>query len=474
MNYRIQPWAHQLRAIEATKGRDHFALFFEQGCGKTSTLINILRHKFEENGQMSTLILCPQIVIENWKREILAHSEIPETEIYCLTGKGFDRMCDFERFIECKPRRIVITNYESLLMENFWKKKLKPWEPEVVVLDESHKCKEMTAKRTKLVIELSKTAKYRFILSGTPVVNSPFDIFSQFLFMDRGETFGESIHRFKQEYFRDLNAHKPRHCYFPNWQPQPGALTRINEKVYKKAMRVTKAECLDLPPLVKQIVEFSLKDAQLKVYNEMEKDAVSTFQEADISADLAIKKAIRLQQIVTGFVNDDNGDCKVFTPNPRLDALEEVIESIGREHKIIIWAVFKQNYEDIRRLLQGMGIGYVEVHGEVPAAKKQEAVDAFNSANPNVRVFLGHPASGGIGVNLTCASYAIFYSRGFSLENDLQAEARNHRGGSERHKSVTRIDLVARHTVDEVVLLALANKMDVSEAILKFMKGRRI
>lgn len=473
MDYRIAPWAHQLKAIETTKGRDHFALFFEQGCGKTSTLINILRHKFLEFGQMSTLILCPQIVIENWKREILAHSEIPESEIYCLTGKGFDRMCDFERFIECKPRRIVITNYESLLMETFWKKKLKPWEPEVVVLDESHKCKEMTAKRTKLVMELSKTAKFRFILSGTPVVNSAFDIFSQFLFLDQGETFGPSIYEFKKEYFVDLNSHRPRHCYFPNWQPKSGALSRLNEKVYKKAMRVTKAECLDLPPLVKQIVEFDLRDQQQTIYRNMEADAIVTFKESVVSADLAIKKALRLQQIVTGFVNTDDGNCKAFVPNPRLDALEEVIETIDREHKIIIWAVFKQNYEDIRRLLRGMGIGFVEVHGEVSAKGKQEAVDAFNSQNPNVRVLIGHPSSGGVGVNLTAASYAIFYSRGFSLENDLQAEARNHRGGSERHKSVTRIDLVARHTVDEVVLMALANKMDVSEAILKYMKGRR-
>lgn len=473
MEYKIKPWAHQLKAIELAKDRNEFALFFEQGCGKTSTLINILRHKYEKkaNGLISTLILCPVIVLENWKREFEAHSDIPPWNIHILTGSGFDRLCDFERFIEPAPGRIVITNYESLLMEALFKKKLLPWAPQIVVLDESHKCKDLSAKRTKRVVELGDRAHSRFILSGTPIINSAFDIYSQFRFLDGGETFGKSFWAFRNEYFVDKNQHKPRHAYFPNWVIRPGALQEINKKVYTKAMRVTKAEALDLPPLVRQIVDVELSGEQKRAYDQLEVDAVSYFNGAEMSADLAITKALRLQQLVTGFFKADDGTTHVFDKNPRIAALEEVLDNIGPDHKVIIWAVFKHNYADIRRLLDSKNIGHVSVTGEQTTEEKQRAVDLFNKPGNTARVLIGHPASGGIGVNLTIADYSIFYSRGFSLENDLQAEARNHRGGSERHQSITRIDLVAPGTTDEIVLTALSAKQDVSEAILKYMKG---
>lgn len=472
MEYKIKPWAHQLKAIELAKEREHFALFFEQGCGKTSTLINILRHKFASNGGLlSTLILCPAIVVENWKREIEAHSDIPPWNVHCLTGSSFERCCDFERFITVPGAgRIAITNYEALNMESLFKKKLLFWRPEIVVLDESHKCKDLSAKRTKRVLELGATARYRYILSGTPIVNSASDIYSQFEFLDHGESFGKSFWEFRRQYFVDKNQHRPRHAYFPDWRIRPGALEQINEKVYKKAMRVTKAEALDLPPLVRQIVDVDLSEEQRRMYDRLEMDAVAYFEGGVISADLAITKALRLQQIVTGYYQDDDGKMHVFEKNPRITALEEVIDSIGPTHKIIVWAVFKKNYADIERLLESKGIPYVSVTGEQTAKEKQEAVDVFNNAWSSARVLIGHPASAGIGVNLTVADYAIFYSRNFSLENDLQAEARNHRGGSERHQKITRIDLVARDTTDEAVLTALADKQDVSERILKYLK----
>lgn len=471
MHYKIQPWAHQLRAIEAAEGKTHYALFFEQGCGKTSTVINMLRAVYDRrNGVVSTLVLCPSIVVENWRREFLSHSDIADDEVISLVGTGSQRLLALDKWLSSGSnlkKRVVITNYEAMYMKLY--DALNEWSPEAIILDESHKIKELTAKRTKKVIALSKTASYKYILTGTPILNSPMDIYSQFLFLDGGETFGSNYYKFRSEYFVDHNAHRPRHCYFPDWRPREGSLEKINACIYTKAMRVLKSQCLDLPPFVRQTVEVEMTGEQLRVYKDMESDAVAYFKNDVISADLAITKALRLQQIVTGYVTNDEGQLQIFPDNQRIEALGELLESIGENQKVIVWAVFKQNYEDIRRLLGHRKISYTELTGETPPGDRQRNVDLFNRET-GPRVLIANPASAGIGVNLVAASYAIYFSRGFSLENDLQSEARNYRGGSERHSKVTRIDIVTRGSMDLVVLEALKNKQDVSEAILYHMR----
>lgn len=152
--------------------------------------------------------------------------------------------------------------------------------------------------------------------------------------------------------------------------------------------------------------------------------------------------------------------------NPRALALREVLDEITPANKVIVWAVFKENYNDIREVCEKLKLKYVEVHGGVSQKDKMLAVDSFND-DPSVSVLIGHPGSGGIGINLVSASYSVFYSRSFSLEYDIQAEARNYRGGSEIHDKVTRIDLLTQGTIDELVLKSLASKQNIGYQVLK-------
>jgi SNF2 family DNA or RNA helicase len=161
-----------------------------------------------------------------------------------------------------------------------------------------------------------------------------------------------------------------------------------------------------------------------------------------------------------------------FTDNPRAQALSDILEDLTPHHKVIVWAVFKENYKQIREVLERLKLSYVEVHGEVSQKEKLNGVDKFNT-DPTCRVFLGHPASGGIGINLVSASISVFYSRNFSLENDIQAEARNYRSGSEQHKKITRIDLVTPDTIDEEVLEALSQKKQIGESVLRAYAMRK-
>ena len=473
----IKLWDHQQRGVEnALAAGDGYAFFFEQGTGKTLTTITTLRAWMnEEKRVIPTLILCPPIVVENWKREIAKFSKIPSDRVICLRGTGKKRL---ELLLDALKKWggecIFITNYETLLMAPVFQA-FRAMEIGVLVCDESQKVKSTSSKRTKAAVKLADIAQRRLLLSGTPVLNSPMDLFSQFRILDRGDTFGRNFTAFRSAYFYDKNAGMPKAKYFPNWVIKSGAYDDINRKIKKRSLRVKKEECLDLPNLVRQQVFVELSRDQKKHYAEMRDHFITYLSDkaASVGA-LAITKALRLQQIVSGFlkVEDDDGNQTNFSfkNNPRAKALKEILEELAPNHKVLVWAVFKENYGVIRSVCDDLGLPYVEVHGEVSPKARDEAVDQFNN-DENVRVFIGHPRSGGIGVNLVVSDYSVFYSRSFSLEDDLQAEARNHRGGSEIHEKITRIDLIAAGTIDEHICKALAGKQDISEKLLRDIAG---
>lgn len=476
MDFLIPPWDHQKKAINRAIGMDHFAFLFEPGTGKTGACINTLRGKFAKHQRLlNTLILAPPIVLTNWKREWVMHSKVDPTAITVLSGSQRKRVQlfkdnAFKNDGKTPKPHIFVTNYEALLMEELLGLFL-TWGIEALVLDESHKCKNPTSKRTKRAKILSQKAAYRYILSGTAVLNTPLDIFPQFQILCGGFPTEDgylirNYFEFRARYMFDKNQGMPKDKYFPDWRIKPGSLDEINRIIHQHGMRIKKEECLDLPPLVKQQIMVPLSPDQAKHYKEMKNDFITFLGDRACVAELAITKALRLQQIVSGYVALDDKSIKKMENTPRQEALKELLEELTPDHKVLVWAVFKENYEQIKSVCGQLGVSFVEVHGGVSDLNKRRAVDGFNS-DPSIRVFIGHPGSGGIGINLISASYAIFFSRNFSLEQDLQAEARNYRGGSEIHEKITRIDLVAPDTIDELILKRLSLKIQISEAVLK-------
>jgi len=466
MDYKIKPWGHQLEAINRSKELENFAFFFEVGAGKTMTCINALRYKYGKYGMLlNTLILAPPIVLENWRREFLAHSKVQDKSIHILTGPRKKRL---ELFLKYKDKpSIFITNYETLLMGDVFEE-FKKWPPHCLVLDESHKCKDVKSKRTKAAIQLGDLANYKFLLSGTPVLNSLMDMFAQFRILDSGETFGRNFYSFRGKYFYNKNAGAPSHIKWQDWRVRKGAEEEMNALVAAKSMHVTKDECLDLPPFVKKPIYVGLGKQQQKIYDSMKQDFIAFVEGKACVADLAITKALRLQQIVSGFIPVKDGEEQSIIKlkeNPRAQALKELLADLAPRHKIIVWAVFKENYKTIRDVCEELKLEHVEIHGGVSQPAKLAAVDTFNN-DDSCRVLVGHPGSGGIGINLVSSDVSIFYSRNFSLEYDIQAEARNYRGGSERHTKVTRYDLVTPGTIDEQVLKALASKQEIGYKVL--------
>lgn len=470
MNYRVKPWAHQLTAIERASSLPGFALFFEPGAGKTMTTINILRHKMvlSPTKRLRTLVFCPPLVVPNWKEEYLRHSALQEHEITLLQGPGAKRLRLWREGGTASS--VFVTNYESLSMPGLFES-MQAWGPEAVVFDESHLLKNYKAVRSKLADQLVNafpgSRPLVYILSGSPVLNSPMDLFHQFKLLDCGRTFSPNFFIFRARYFYDKNVGMPKQRYFPDWQVRPGAVEEINKKIFEMGIRVTKAECMDLPEEVSVTLRCGMTPTQVKAYTEMKRDLITFIDQNPASVTLAITKALRLMQITSGHLpldlEDGEREIKRFEGTDKVEKLKGLLEELTPNYKVLVWAVFRDNYRQIREVCDELKIGYAEIHGDAEG-NHHENMERFKS-DPHLRVLIGNPRSGGVGVNLTCAPYSVFYSRNFSLAEWLQARARNHRGGQE--EKVTHYDLACTNTIDELALGKLQGKNDMSESLLR-------
>ena len=457
---------HQKLAVELSRENPNFALFFEQGTGKTGAAISIIEDKFRAyQTELRTLILAPPAVLVQWKEEFAKFSGIHQDKILILDGSFRRRV----NLMLASDAPIVITNYEFCNNLDLYNE-IMDWRPQMMILDESQKCKNWASLRSKRIHRMSalSSVSHRYLLTGTPITNSAMDIFQQYKIMDQGATFGNKIGDFQREYFVDENARNPN-VQFPSWRPYPWTMDKIGRLMKNKCLIKHRSECLDLPVLTRVKHMVDLTNEQKRIYKTLKKDLIAYIKEGDDSpavAKSAAERALRLQQIVTGFVKTDDGTIEEIKNN-REEALREILRGIPKSEKAIIWCCFKHNYDQVRNILKDFGQVPAELHGGI--TNKDKEIKKFRE-DYNTRFMLAHPGSGGIGVNLVEASYSIYFSKNWNLEYDLQSEARNYRRGSEVHNRITRIDLVCPGTIDELITKGLENKQNVADYILKISK----
>lgn len=505
MNFITPLWDHQRKALhEAIKIWEEtqllpnkesrqagYALFFEPRCGKSAVAINVLRYLCNaQKRKLKTLIFCPPRVISNWKAEFHLHSKFTPEEIILLRGPGKNRSNQFRHHTEAGAP-LFITNYESLLMEDLFGA-FQKWGPEFIIVDESHRCKDVKAKRSKLLEKLAnprekvgketliRNAPYTMILTGSPILNNLLDLYQQFRILDGGETFGYwdyrtqrqeplSFRGFQMTYFVDRNAGMPKQKYFPKWEIKTlerdgmDGKAEITQKIAPRSMRVERKDVLDLPPTSRVVVETCLTPAQKKLYGEMKRDFITWYKSEPVVARLALTKTLRLLQITSGFVKTEEGKEIYLDEIPKMQALRELLEDLTPSGKCLVWSVFKENYRQCREVCESLGLDYVEVHGEISQAQQDKNVHRFQTEE-TVRVFIGHPESGGEGINLVQAPYNIFYSRTHSLKHSIQASARNQSQDSQHEKTV-RYDLVAVGTLDELVANIVIDKETMAQEV---------
>lgn len=452
----------QEEAIKRARHTDQLALLAEMGTGKTCAMIHILKehkeHELLAGNKIKIIIFTPAVTIFNWKEEF---TKFAPDLFYVEALDAKER----KKFSFDSTAEVVVTNLEAL-QDKAFTKNLKVWAPMVMVIDEMHRIKNYQSKRAKEAVAIGDMTTYRYGLTGTAILNSPQDIYMQWRYLDKGQSFGKSFFSFRAKYFTNANAHKPW-LTFPDWQPIKDKYPIMQNIIYNNAIRVKKEECLDLPPLVEKVIKLKLTSQQAKMYKQMKNDFLAVVgEDSRAVADIALTKGLRLMQICSGHLKDDKGETHVFE-TPKLSATMSLLEDI--EGKVIVWCSFKQDISALAEAMDKNKIIFTTLTGEQSTKEKQEAIELFQK-DTSVKVMLANRKAGGIGVNLTAANYSIIYSRNFSLEDELQSDARNYRGGSEIHDKIVKINLVIEDTIDEHLLSAIKQKDITASKIIDIIR----
>ena len=329
-----------------------------------------------------------------------------------------------------------------------------------MVIDESTTIKNPGAKRTKNIVSLGKYAKYRRIMTGSPVTKSPLDLYKQCEFLDEYLLDHSSYYTFRTRYavMRKANFNGRSVEIVVGYKN----LGELSDKLKPFSYRVLKDDCLDLPKktFMKRVITLSAE--QEKVYKQMKEMALAQLNGKLLTTANALSQLMRLHQITCGHFKANDGSTQTVKNN-RLNELSELLEEV--EGKAIIWAHYQY---DVQTILDAIKKDYgeeavVDYYGKTPNEERQDNIKKFQS-DPKCRFLVGTPSTGGYGLTLTAASTMIYYSNGYDLEKRQQSEARIDRIGQE--KPMTYIDIICEDTVDERIVKALRKKINIATEIM--------
>jgi SNF2 family DNA or RNA helicase len=467
--FKNKPFLHQQAYLQRFWKEPVSALFADTGTGKSFMLINNMAMLYDNGHINAALIVAPKGVYRNWfKVELPKH--LPEhvvhrTAIWTPSPRKDEKKALDSLFEITEDLKVLIMNIEAFSTAKgaaFATSFLRSHNAFFAV-DESTTIKNHSAQRTKSTIKAGRMAKYRRIATGSPVTKSPMDLYSQCEFLSPNCLGIPSFYAFQARYAVTVERSVATHSF----KQVVGYrhLDEIHEKLSRFSFRVRKDECFDLPDKIFLKREVELTAEQKKAYDQMVLMALATFDGKGMTTTTnALTQIMRLQQIVCGHVTLDGGEL-VTLKNNRLNELMAAIEE--SDGKIIIWAHFRHDIEAIKLALQKeYGMNSVATYfGDTKAEERSEIVDRFSDEKSDLRFFVGQPRTGGYGLTLTSAHTMIYYSNGYDLEVRLQSEARIDRYGQKN--KMTYIDLFTPNTVDEKIVDALLEKMDIANTILK-------
>lgn len=454
-----------------------------------------------ENRMYRALIVAPKNVRANWDTEFKRFATRP-CRVTVLRGGQMKRarlLIDALAKNDGSECTVVVVSYETMarmidtLCAVTW---------DFVGLDESHYIKSPNTQRTKAALRLRDHAAKRAILTGTPVANTALDVYSQLEFLGKGWSgfmAWKNFREFYGVYDRDANGHKS----LVDVQNLPF----MKERLARLSFVITKEEALpDLPDKVYDVVEIEMGPRQTEVYEALRDKLVAEInsmmsnstQTAAIVINNVLTKLLRLAQVTSGYAvsdliaTDEDGDdpkrvVEVFSPNPKIEALMELLRDKEPQQKTIVWACFRHDIEAISARLKSEGIKHVTFTGSTSEAEREDAVRLFNE-DRDTKVFLGNAGAGGTGVNLlgyppgrpdetdTRCDHEIYYSQDWSYTKREQSEDRAHRRGTKTNVRIT--DLCVPNTIDEQIRARVVGKKmkaieiaDVREILSNVLKG---
>lgn len=433
----------------------------EMGTGKTKVAIDWAGIGFHNYAVRRVLVVAPLSVLGVWPRQIRQHSPVAG-RIFRLEGSTSTRARLLSLLLRSPDESkltYVIVNYEAIWRETndgrSIEKLLVQWKPDLVIFDESHRLKSPSSKQGRAAYRIARNSRMRLILTGTAITKSPLDVFGQFRAMN-STIFGDNWFRFKWTY--------------GVWGGFGGFQLRgyknINDlisKVRNNSFRIKKDQCLDLPPKLFETVPITLPDRIQKIYRKMAEEMIVEIEETHATAAIVLVKLLRLSQITSGFIKDINGKIRILDDSKLQTCLDLLDDLVEENHKVVIFVRFR---EDIRRLSEALTqrkVRHAILSGSVPPRQRDSLVEEFHE-DPNLQIFIAQIQAGSLGIDLTPADVAIFYSLDYNAANYWQAQDRLHRIG--QSKKVTYYHLVVPRSIDQVVLRILEAKGNLAEAVI--------
>lgn len=488
IDFLVQPFEHQKRVIAFILNTPANAVFADPGTGKTFCAIMAFQHRLRAGKCKKVLVVCPAAIIRaSWYEDIRQFSNIKarivknkylwswmhpfkkthhrkmSSAIKSIRKKDGNIRPDPElawnddrdiKDVLASDYEMFIVSYDTLT-RNIDDFKVAGFD--AIILDESTCVKNATGKRTKALLDLSYSVKYRTIMTGTPITNSLEDIWSQMQFIDR--SLGFNISDFRSKY---MQVHPYVKMAFVK---RKGAEEEITKIIKDSCIWIKKDECLDLPDrmVIKRNIQMTNKTE--KIYDEMLHKNVAILDSDKDSAAVAfnpLSVAIRLRQITNGFVSDEDGNTVEIEGATNVPKIEIVKEIADMYEKVIIWAIYKK---DIDNLIYALGYKNCSViDGRTKDITKE--LLAFRSTK---KFMIAHPGSARFGLTMTWCRCAIFYSYDQNVESYLQARDRIYRIGQK--EKVDEYILIGSH-IDKLTFSSMTEKVDFAKLCLEYINEK--
>jgi len=462
MRFFTSPWKHQVKALKYLITRSFGALFLDMGAGKTKIMVDLIVNR----GFKRTLIIAPKRVCRVWAPEFQKHApseNIRVLDVSEVSGGARSRWLKSNLTGSEIDQQVIICNYESV-----WREPLRSYllskkgQMDCVICDESHRIKTPGSKVSRFLQLLGRRVENRFLMTGTPLAQSPLDIYAQYRFL-KETIFGTSYGRFTNEFANFIQTSGG----FPMLDPKTPYknLDELHDRMFSCAFCVEVD--LNLPPTQDIQIEFDLPPKVQKMYKELEKEGCLTLKDGTLETGNILTVIMRLQQLTSGYIplEDAGGNSKLTTvDDSRQLALKELLEGIPEDEPVVIFCRFRKDINNIRSLVKSIGRKSSELSGARDTLHRWQA--------GKTTVLVVQIASGAEGNDFTRAKYCIYYTLAHSLAKYKQSRKRIHRPGQTR--PVIYYTLVAKLdkglTIDEKIVESLRTNQNLVDIIMRERK----
>ena len=407
------------------------------------------------------LVVAPTSVVAVWPKELQEYAEFKYTCRTLLGDKSsrLKQLSDLEKF-PFKALKVAVINYESTWRDGIFEA-LQEFDADMIIADESQRIKTHDAAQSKAMHQLGDQARYKLILSGTPVQNNAIDIYSQYRFLDP-TVFGKNFYQFRNRYAIMGGFNRRQIVGYKD-------MDDLIRREHSIAFRITKEEAIDLPEQTFEVRHIQMDKKLTDLYQRIKRDSYAEIETGgQITATTVLTKLLRLQQLAGGFLVTDDAAKPQLVSTAKLEALSDIVQDyvVDGGKKLVIFARFVPEVKAIIDLMKKVlpdRKKAVSIYGEIKKEDRGAIVQQFQT-DPDTVVFVGQIDTAGTGVTLTAADTCVYYSKNFNYAAYEQSLSRIHRIG--QRNTCTYIDLVMEKTVDEMINRALAKKEDIAKTVV--------